>query len=56
MQPSATEKLQELTELFINNNNTAGQDPRQVTIAPEIRIQTVSTIQQITQQIPKHLN
>jgi hypothetical protein len=34
LQPTATKKLQELTELFMNNNNTTGQDPRQVTIIP----------------------
>jgi hypothetical protein len=56
LQPSATEKLQELTELFTNINNTAGQDPQQVTISPETHIQTTSTIQQNTQQIPKHPN
>jgi hypothetical protein len=56
---SAAEKLQELTELFTNNNNTASQDPldnRHVTITPKTHIQTTSTTKRNTQQIPKHPN
>jgi hypothetical protein len=56
LQPTAMEKLQELTELFTNNNNTAGQDPRQVTLSPEAHIQTTSIIPRNTRQIPKHPN
>jgi hypothetical protein len=56
LQLSATDKIQELSEIFTNNNDTAGQDPRQVLISPETSIQMISTIKRNTQQIPKHPN